>query len=281
MTTRTMACRELSLTLGEKTLIMGILNMTPDSFSDGGSYASMEKAIERARQMIAEGADIIDIGGESTRPGAEKVSLEEELRRVLPVIEALREAVGVPISVDTYKPEVAKRSLEAGAHIINDIWGFKDSPAMARIAAEYDCPVILMHNRTDMNYGAFVPDVIADLQESVRLALASGVRAERIILDPGIGFAKNYEHNLYLMNHLNDIVVLGYPVLLGTSRKSFIQRTLQLPAEDVVEGTSATVAIGIAKGCQIVRVHDVKQMKRVAAMTEAIVHARNPIAQID
>jgi len=281
MTTRTMACRELSLTLGEKTLIMGILNMTPDSFSDGGSYASTEKAIERARQMVAEGADIIDIGGESTRPGAEKVSLEEELRRVLPVIEALREAVGVPISVDTYKPEVAKHSLEAGAHIINDIWGFKDSPAMARIAAEYDCPVILMHNRTDMNYGAFVPDVIADLQESVRLALASGVRAERIILDPGIGFAKNYEHNLYLMNHLNGIVALGYPVLLGTSRKSFIQRTLQLPAEDVVEGTSATVAIGIAQGCQIVRVHDVKQMKRVAAMTEAIVHARNPIAQID
>jgi dihydropteroate synthase len=138
-----------------------------------------------------------------------------------------------------------------------------------------------MHNRTDMNYGAFVPDVIADLQESVRLALASGVRAERIILDPGIGFAKNYEHNLYLMNHLNGIVALGYPVLLGTSRKSFIQRTLQLPAEDVVEGTSATVAIGIAQGCQIVRVHDVKQMKRVAAMTEAIVHARNPIAQID
>ncbi|RAV09669.1 dihydropteroate synthase [Paenibacillus contaminans] len=278
MTTRTMACRELSLTLGEKTLIMGILNMTPDSFSDGGSYASTEKAIERARQMVAEGADIIDIGGESTRPGAEKVSLEEELRRVLPVIEALREAVGVPISVDTYKPEVAKRSLEAGAHIINDIWGFKDSPAMARIAAEYDCPVILMHNRTDMNYGAFVPDVIADLQESVRLALASGVRAERIILDPGIGFAKNYEHNLYLMNHLNGIVALGYPVLLGTSRKSFIQRTLQLPAEDVVEGTSATVAIGIAQGCQIIRVHDVKQMKRVAAMTEAIVHARNPNA---
>lgn len=278
MTTRTMACRELSLTLGEKTLIMGILNMTPDSFSDGGSYASTEKAIERARQMVAEGADIIDIGGESTRPGAEKVSLEEELRRVLPVIEALREAVGVPISVDTYKPEVAKRSLEAGAHIINDIWGFKDSPAMARIAAEYDCPVILMHNRTDMNYGAFVLDVIADLQESVRLALASGVRAERIILDPGIGFAKNYEHNLYLMNHLNGIVALGYPVLLGTSRKSFIQRTLQLPAEDVVEGTSATVAIGIAQGCQIIRVHDVKQMKRVAAMTEAIVHARNPNA---
>ncbi|WP_409343916.1 dihydropteroate synthase [Paenibacillus sp. MBLB4367] len=278
MTTRTMACRELSLTLGEKTLIMGILNVTPDSFSDGGNYSSVETAIERARQMVAEGADIIDIGGESTRPGADKVSLEEELERVVPIIGALKEAVSVPISVDTYKPEVARQALAAGAHIINDIWGFKADPAMAQVAADYDCPVILMHNRTDTDYRDFLPDVLADLRESVELALEAGVLAERIILDPGIGFVKNYDQNLYLMNHLREIAGLGYPVLLGTSRKSFIQRTLQLPADDVVEGTGATVAMGIAQGCQIVRVHDVKQMKRVAAMTEAIVYARNPIS---
>lgn len=276
MNNRTFECRGISLELGAKTLIMGILNITPDSFSDGGSYGSVEAAVVRARQMVAEGADIIDVGGESTRPGSEKLSVEIELERVVPVVRALREAVDVPISIDTYKAEVARQSLEAGAHMINDVWGLRADPAMAGVVARYDSPVILMHNRSDTNYTHFLDDVIADLRESIRIAHEAGIHEERIMLDPGIGFAKSYEQNLFLMNHLSDIVAMGYPVLLGTSRKSVIQKTLYLPADDVVEGTGATVSIGIIHGCQLVRVHDVKQMKRVAMMTEAILNARNP-----
>jgi dihydropteroate synthase len=267
-------CGPYKLPIGQRTLIMGILNVTPDSFSDGGQYDSSDTAVARARQMVAEGADILDIGGESTRPGSMQVSADEELRRILPVIRALSRELNVPISIDTYKAEVAKQALEAGAHMINDVWGFKKDPDMARVAARFGCPVILMHNRTDENYVDFLQDVLADLEESIRIARDGGVAEDRIILDPGIGFAKSHEQNLFLMNRLSAIGDRGYPVLLGTSRKRVIRNTLQLPPDDVVEGTGATVALGIAQGAAIMRVHDVKQMKRVAIMADAIVQAK-------
>lgn len=268
-------CRNKSLNLHIRTHIMGILNVTPDSFSDGNRYMNTEAAVRRAMEMVAEGADIIDIGGESTRPGAERVSLEEELARVVPVVAALVAAgLPVPISVDTYKAEVARQAMQAGAHIVNDIWGFQGDLGLAQVAVDYDCPVVLMHNRRQTEYTDFVPDVVEDLRRSVKIALTAGVPAERIILDPGIGFAKTYEHNLLLMGNLYRIAELGYPLLLGTSRKSFIQKTLQLSADAVLEGTAATVALGIAQGCNIVRVHDVREMKRVAVMTDAIVKGR-------
>jgi dihydropteroate synthase len=262
----------LQLELGHRTLIMGILNATPDSFSDGGKFDEVEAAVERAKQMEAEGADIIDIGGESTRPGHDPVSAEEEIRRVVPIIEAVRKEVKLPISIDTYKAETARQALEAGAHILNDVWGFKRDPRIASIAAEYGCPVILTHNREQSDYLDFLPDVRNDLMVSVHLAEAAGVSKERIWLDPGIGFAKDYADNVELMGRLNEITNMGYPVLLGTSRKTFIRKTLDVTALDAVEGTAATVALGIAQGCQIVRVHDVRQMKRVTAMTDAIAY---------
>ncbi|MCR8636135.1 dihydropteroate synthase [Paenibacillus radicis (ex Xue et al. 2023)] len=270
-----LSCGDLSLDVAGRTLIMGILNVTPDSFSDGGRYTELSAAVEQAKQMIAAGADIIDIGGESTRPGFQTVTLEQELERVVPVVKAIREAgLQVPLSIDTYKAEVARQALEAGAHILNDIWGLKKDTDMARIAADYGCPIVLMHNRIEAVYDNFIHDVIEDLRECIRLAHASGVKDEQIILDPGIGFAKSYEQNLQLMNELHRIVDLGYPVLLGTSRKSMIQKALQLPANDIVEGTAATVTMGIVQGCRIMRVHDVSAMKRVAVMTDAIVGQR-------
>ncbi|MFC5704262.1 dihydropteroate synthase [Cohnella faecalis] len=260
----------LELELGRRTLIMGILNVTPDSFSDGGRYDAVERAVEQAKKMAEEGADIIDIGGESTRPGHTPVPLEEELRRIVPAIRAVREAVKLPISVDTYKAEAARQALEAGAHILNDIWGFRREPNMAYVAAEYGCPVILMHNREARDYTDFVPNVLADLRGCVARAHAGGVADDLIWLDPGFGFAKDYDEHIELMGRLDEVAALGYPVLLGTSRKRFIQNTLNVGAGDTVEGTGATVSLGISQGCQIVRVHDVKQMKRVAAMTDAI-----------
>jgi dihydropteroate synthase len=262
----------LTLELGRRTLIMGILNATPDSFSDGGLFDEVESAVERAKQMAAEGADIIDIGGESTRPGHESVPVEEELRRIIPIIRAVRDQVKLPISVDTYKAETARQALEAGAHIVNDVWGFKRDSKLAAVAAEYGCPVILMHNRETRDYLDFIPDVLNDLIASVHRAHSAGVADDRIWLDPGIGFAKTYENNLEIMGRLNEVVKLGYPVLLGTSRKSFISRTLDVTVDETLEGTGATVALGIAQGCQIVRVHDVMQMKRVAVMTDAIAY---------
>jgi dihydropteroate synthase len=265
----------LPLTLGSRTLIMGILNATPDSFSDGGRYATMDAAIAHAKAMVDEGADIIDVGGESTRPGSAQVPLAEELRRVIPLIRALRaELPNVPISVDTYKAETARRALEAGAHMINDIWGLQADPDMAAVAAEFGCPVIISHNRESRDYADLVADVLDDLRRCIGIAQAAGVAADRIWLDPGIGFAKTFDDNLDLLGCLGELTALGYPVLLGTSRKRFIRQVLDLPAEDVVEGTAATVALGIAQGCQIVRVHDVRQMKRIAAMTDAIVYRR-------
>ncbi|WP_372339225.1 dihydropteroate synthase [Cohnella sp. WQ 127256] len=262
----------LKLELGHRTLIMGILNATPDSFSDGGRFDAVETAVERARQMAAEGADIIDIGGESTRPGYDPVPLGEELSRIIPVIKAVREHVKLPISVDTYKAEVARQALEAGAHIVNDVWGFKREPEMANVAAKFGCPVILTHNRDNRDYSDYILDALNDLMESVQLARAAGVAEDLIWLDPGIGFAKDYEENLEMMGRLADVVGLGYPVLLGTSRKGFIQKTLNVTSNEAIEGTGATTALGIVQGCQIVRVHDVRQTKRLATMTDAIVY---------
>lgn len=271
LATGVVPCRNMSLDLRSRTHIMGILNVTPDSFSDGGRYISTDAAVRRAMEMVADGADIIDIGGESTRPGAELVSLEEELARVVPVVAALVAAgLPVPISVDTYKAEVARQSMQAGAHMLNDIWGFQGDSGLAQVAIEFGCPVVLMHNRRQAVYDDFVADVVEDLRRSVAIALEAGVAAERIILDPGIGFAKSYEQNLMLLQQLYRLAELGYPVLLGTSRKSVIQKTLQLPAHAVLEGTAATVALGIVQGCNIVRVHDVREMKQVARMSDAI-----------
>ncbi len=261
------------LELGKRTLIMGILNATPDSFSDGGRYMDIDAAVAHAREMADQGADILDIGGESTRPGFEPVPLEEELRRVVPVVAALRQALPhIPLSIDTYKAETARQALEAGAHIINDIWGLKGDPNMAGVAAEYGCPVIVSHNRHERNYNDLVPEVIDDLQSSVAIARRAGVSGDNIWLDPGIGFAKTYEDNVELMGRLSELTALGFPVLLGTSRKRFIRQTLDLPVDDLAEGTAATVVLGIAQGCQIVRVHDVRHMKRTAMMTDAILY---------
>ncbi|GAA4869789.1 dihydropteroate synthase [Paenibacillus vulneris] len=271
-------CRGIALDVYHETVIMGILNVTPDSFSDGGKFTDLSAAVDHAKQMVADGAGIIDIGGESTRPGAEFVTLEQELERVIPAIRALKEAgIQVPLSVDTYKTEVARQALEAGAHLLNDIWGLKKDLHMAKLAAEYGCPIVIMHNRVKAEYDNFIPDVIGDLLESVRIAHDAGVKDHQIILDPGIGFAKSYEQNLQLMNELHQIAAIGYPVLLGTSRKTMIRTALQLPANDVVEGTAATVAMGIAQGCRIMRVHDVKSMKRVAVMADTIIKHRLPI----
>lgn len=271
---RSYRCRDTVLTLGERTLVMGILNVTPDSFSDGGRYNDVDRAVAHALQMVADGADLIDIGGESTRPGHEPVGEQEELERVIPIVEALhREAPGIPISVDTYKSVVAREALKAGGHIINDIWGFKQDPDMAKVAAEFGCPVILMHNRYDRNYTNLIQDVANDLMQSVDIAKVAGVLDENILLDPGIGFAKDYAENLKVMRALDELMKLGYPLLLGTSRKRFIRTALDLPVEDTLQGTAATVAFGIAQGCQIVRVHDVLEIKRTVKMCDAMLYA--------
>jgi dihydropteroate synthase len=254
----------------KKTLIMGILNATPDSFSDGGKYAQIDAALQHASKMVEDGADIIDIGGESTRPGYTRISEEEEIERIAPIIEAISKNVEVAISVDTYKAKVAKRGLEAGAHIINDIWGVKADPGMAKVAAEFDVPIILQHNRDNRDYTHFVRDVLNDLYKSIGLARIAGVKPEKMILDPGIGFAKDFEQNIEIMRHLDTLTALGYPVLLGTSRKGFIGQILDLPVNERMEGTGATVCFCIQKGCQIVRVHDVKEMARMARMMDAM-----------
>lgn len=263
-------CGPYTLDYGNKTIIMGILNVNPDSFSDGGKYNEKDRALMQALKMVEDGADIIDIGGESTRPGYVEISVEEELERVIPIIELLGKEVDIPLSIDTYKGEVARQSVKAGAHIINDIWGAKKDSEMAEIAAEYKVPIILMHNRDNTDYESFLEDVLSDLQESVDIALRAGVEKDRIILDPGIGFAKDLAYNLKMMRGLDHLVNKGYPVLLGTSRKSLIGNILNLPVSERVEGTGATVCFGIQKGCQIIRVHDVKEMARMAKMMDAL-----------
>ncbi len=267
---QTIECGPFQLDFQKRTLIMGILNVTPDSFSDGGRYVDKKKAVEHAKEMVEQGADIIDIGGESTRPGHRSVSMETELARVLPIIETLSQTVSVPISIDTYKAETAKRALEAGAHIINDVWGAKRDPEIADVAAEKKAPIILMHNRNDRNYGDFISDVLQDIEESISIAKKAGVKDDKIILDPGIGFAKDTHENINMMQNLDRLVALGYPVLLATSKKSMIGNILDLPPEERVEGTGATVCYGIEKGCHIVRVHNVKEMSRMAKVMDVL-----------
>ncbi|KYD10058.1 dihydropteroate synthase [Caldibacillus debilis GB1] len=259
-----------ALDFGKKTYVMGILNVTPDSFSDGGLYNELDKGLAHAAEMVNDGADIIDIGGESTRPGHTPVPAEEEIRRILPFIEEMSKRISVPISVDTYKAETAERALKAGAHIINDIWGAKKDPEIADVAAQYEVPIILMHNRDNMDYESLMRDVLYDLYESINIAKKRGVRDSQIILDPGIGFAKTYEQNIEVMKNLDKISALGYPVLLGTSRKSMIGHALNLPVSERLEGTGATVCYGIMKGCDIVRVHDVKEISRMVKMMDIL-----------
>ncbi|WP_319471928.1 dihydropteroate synthase [uncultured Trichococcus sp.] len=248
---------------------MGILNVTPDSFSDGGEWNTVERAIAHALEMVADGADIIDIGGESTRPGHTQISDEEEIARVVPIIEALKKAVDVPLSIDTYKSAVARAACEAGIDIINDIWGCKYDPEIAEVAAAFDVPIILMHNREKPDYAFLIEDMLNDLGESVRIAVSAGVKRENIILDPGCGFGKTYEDNLNVVHHLKRFADLGYPVLLGTSRKRFIGTALgDIPFKERDLGTAATTALGIVNGAQLFRVHNVKANAEMARMMD-------------
>ena len=256
------------------TYVMGILNVTPDSFSDGGKYISVNEALQHARQMVIEGADIIDIGGESTRPGHIQISDEEEIERIVPVIEAVKKHLDVPVSVDTYKSRVAKAAIDAGADMVNDIWGLKYDPDMAKVIGDAGVACCLMHNRNDMDYKDFMKDCLDDLRETIALAKAGGIIDENIVLDPGVGFAKTYEQNLIVMKHLEEFNSLGYPMLLGTSRKSMIGLTLDLPADQRVEGTIATTVMGVMAGMSFVRVHDVAANSRAIQMTEAILKVR-------
>lgn len=260
------------LDLNTHTHIMGILNVTPDSFSDGGKYNELEKAVDHAKQMVADGADIIDVGGESMRPGHKPVSVEEEITRVVPVIEALRAAgIAVPISIDTYKAETAAAALQAGADIINDVWGAKYDPEIAAVARAYDAPIILMHNRNNKSYTSIIDEMIRDLEESIAIAKQAGVDDQQIILDPGIGFGKELADNYTVMQQLDKLIAaFPYPFLLGTSRKSFISKVLDVPAIERDNATGATTCLGIVKGVKIVRVHDVKRNVELAKMMDAM-----------
>lgn len=252
------------------TYVMGILNLTPDSFSDGGKWLEKDKALYRVAEMLDEGMDILDIGGESTRPGHVAISGEEEIARVVPVIEAIKGHFDVPISLDTYKAEVAKAGIKARVDMINDIWGLKKDPAMAQVIAESGVACCLMHNRKEAEYTDLLPDMVADLQESVALALEAGISKDKIILDPGIGFGKAYVDNLQVLGAMDTFRQLGYPLLLGASRKSVIGLTLDLPVEERLEGTLVTTVMAVLNGYAFVRVHDIKENVRTIRMAEAI-----------
>lgn len=264
---------EKRLELGNKTAVMGILNITPDSFSDGGHYRTLTEAVEHAHRMVEGGADIIDIGGESTRPygNNQPPSADEEMERVLPVLERLIGELSVPISLDTYKVATAQAALKMGVNIINDVWGLQQDPAMALLIAKYKVPVIVMHNQLAPGYRDLMGEIACFLHRSMQIAEKAGIKQDNIIVDPGIGFAKTRADNLTIMRRLKELRALGCPILLGTSRKAFIGKTLDLPVNDRVEGTAATIAVGIANGADIVRVHDVKEMARVARMTDALI----------
>lgn len=253
--------------------MMGILNVTPDSFSDGGRYDHMDRALFHAEELVKQGTDILDIGGESTRPNHIKITSEEEIERVCPIIEAIKSRMDIPVSLDTYKSDVAKAGIAAGADMINDIWGLKWDGTMAAVIAEGGVASCLMHNRKEAVYDNYLKDVVTDLQESLDMAKVAGMDMEQVCIDPGIGFAKNLEQNLILMNHLEELQSLKYPVLLGTSRKSMIGLTLDLPVDQREEGTMATTVLGIMKGCSIIRVHDVEKNLRAAKMTLAMLRA--------
>ena len=250
--------------------IMGILNVTPDSFSDGGKWTDVEMAKRHTADMIKDGAAIIDIGGESTRPGHQQISVQEEIDRVVPAIEMVRKNFDIPVSIDSYKGPVVEAALQAGAHMVNDIWGLKYDRQVAELIAQYQVPCCLMHNRNTPEYGNLMDDICTDLRESLAIARAAGINDEQIILDPGIGFGKTYQQNLSVMLHLERLTELGYPVLLGTSRKSMIGLALDLPADQRVEGTLVTTVIGVEKGMAFIRVHDVKENFRALRMTQAI-----------
>lgn len=252
------------------TYIMGILNLTPDSFSDGGKYNQLDDALFHVEEMLKEGMDILDIGGESTRPGYTLISEAEEIARVVPMIEEVKKRFDVPVSLDTYKAGVAGEGLKAGADLINDIWGLKYDGKMAEVIAEKSVPCILMHNRKEPDYKNFLEEVKADLGESIELAKKAGISTDKIILDPGVGFGKTYEHNLQIIKSLEQLHQLGHPLLLGTSRKSVIGLTLDLPAGERVEGTIVTTVFGVISGCAFVRVHDIKENLRAVKMAEAI-----------
>lgn len=255
------------------TYVMGILNVTPDSFSDGGCWNDRDRALKRVEEMVGQGADIIDIGGESTRPGYTPLSEEEETARVAPVVEAVKSSFDVPVSLDTYKSRVALAGIQAGADLINDIWGLKYDGQMAPLIAEYGLSCCLMHNRTGEVYRDLMKEIAGELAESVGLAREAGIPDDRIILDPGVGFAKSYEQNLEVINRLEELRALGYPLLLGCSRKSVVGLTLDLPVDRRLEGTLATTVIAVMKGCMFVRVHDIAENVRAIRMTEAILSA--------
>ena len=266
--------RDREFRWGSRTYVMGVVNVTPDSFSGDGLGLDVEAAVAQGRRFEEEGADILDVGGESTRPGFEPIPIEEELRRVVPVVRRLAAETALPVSIDTYKPEVAEAAIAAGAHLLNDVWGFRhegDGERLARLAAASGLPVVVMHNQRGRQFHDVVGDLLAGFRESLRIAQEAGVPEERLIIDPGFGFGWDEKQNLEMLRRLADLRVLGRPVLIGTSRKSTIGKVLDLPVEERLEGTAATVAIAIAHGADIVRVHDVKAMVRVARMTDAIV----------
>lgn len=267
-------CGGMEFNWGERTFIMGVVNITPDSFSDDGLGNDIDAALAQARRFIQEGADIIDVGGESTRPESASISVDEELKRVIPLIEKLAKEATVPISIDTYRAEVARRALEAGAAMVNGVWGFQRDEKLPQVAAEWGVPVVITSNQRETAYDEILPEVIASLRKDINLALDAGVAWENIIIDPGIGFGKTMEGNLELIRRLGELRVLGRPILLGTSRKSVIGLVLGLPVDQRLEGTAATIAVGIANGADMVRVHDVLQMVRVSKMTDAIVRRR-------
>jgi dihydropteroate synthase len=270
----TTICGEREFRWGERTYIMGILNVTPDSFSGDGLGTDVELALNQAIHLVEEGADMLDVGGESTRPDSEPVSVDEELGRVIPVIERLVGQVDVPVSIDTYKSEVARRALECGASMINDVWGLRRDPSLAPLAAEWGVPLVISANQRDTEYDDIVTAVLDSLRWGIDRAVEAGVAHENIIVDPGIGFGKTLDGNLELLRRLGELKQFDRPILLGTSRKSMIGMVLDLPADQRLEGTAATVAIGIANGADIVRVHDVAQMARVVRMADAVVRGR-------
>ena len=267
-------CGNMEFRWGERTYIMGVLNLTPDSFSGDGLGRNIEAAVVQARRMVEEGADILDIGGESTRPESSPVAADEELRRVMPVIERLAGELSAPLSIDTYRSEVARRAVTAGVRMINDVWGLRRNPELAQVAAEAGVPLVIVANQREKTCGEIVPEVIDSLRDGMKLAQDAGVAWENIIIDPGIGFGKTLGGNLELMRRLGELRALGRPILLGTSRKSMIGLVLDLPPDQRLEGTAATVALGIANGADMVRVHDVMPMVRVSRMTDAIVRGR-------
>ncbi len=257
------------------TYVWGILNVTPDSFSDGGKWNHRDRALKHVEDMLKEGADIIDIGGESTRPGCKPLEAEEEIQRVMPILRAVRENFDVPISLDTYKASVARAGIREGADLINDVWGLKYDPEMAQVIAQSGLPCCLMHNRREAVYEDFLQDTVSDLAQTLRLAEEAGIRRDGIILDPGVGFGKNYQQNLEIIHRLEELDVLGCPLLLGCSRKSVVGLTLDLPVDQRLEGTIVTTVMAVMKGCMFVRVHDVKENVRAVKMAEAILNSGN------